>query len=112
MKLIITGACGHIGSYITENIYRITGLKEVILIDDFSSNRFISIFNLSKKIKTKFYQIDLSKKGSLNKFKGASFLIHCASMTNAENSFSVEKAMYRNNIDCMKNIINYCEKIK
>ena len=33
-------------------------------------------------------------------------------MTNAENSFSVEKEMYENNINCMKNVINFCEKNK
>jgi nucleoside-diphosphate-sugar epimerase len=31
-------------------------------------------------------------------------------MTNAEKSFSVEKEMFRNNLECMKNVINYCQK--
>ena len=110
MKLIITGSCGHIGSYLAEKIYLIPKIKEVILIDNLSSNRYISLFNLRKKNNYKFYQIDLSKKNSLKRFKGVSYLIHCASMTNAEKSFSVEKEMYRNNLECMKNVINFCEK--
>jgi UDP-glucose 4-epimerase len=112
MKLIITGSCGHIGSYLAEKIYLIPKIKEVILIDNLSSNRYISLFNLRKKNNYKFYQIDLSKKNSLKRFKGVSFLIHCASMTNAEKSFSVEKEMFRNNLECMKNVINFCEKNK
>ena len=112
MKIIITGSCGHIGSYVSENINKISGLKEVVFIDNFLSNRYYSIFNLSNKLKLSFFEMDLSKKGSLDKFKGVSFLIHCASMTNAENSFSVEKEMYENNINCMKNVINFCEKNK
>jgi len=111
MKLIITGSCGHIGSYVANKIHLIPKIKEVILIDNFSSNRYISLFNL-KSNNYKFYQIDLTKKNSLNKFKNISYLIHCASMTNAENSFSVEKQMYKNNIDCMKNVIDFCRKKK
>jgi UDP-glucose 4-epimerase len=112
MKLIITGSCGHIGSYLAEKIHLIPKIKEVILIDNLSSNRYVSLFNLKKKNNYKFFQIDLSKKKSLEKFKGVSYLIHCASMTNAEKSFSVEKEMFRNNLDCMKNVIDYCEKNK
>ncbi len=111
MKLIITGSCGHIGSYVSNKIHLIPKIKEVILIDNLSSNRYISLFNL-KSNNYKFYQIDLTKKNSLNKFKNISYLIHCASMTNAENSFSVEKEMHKNNIDCMKNVIDFCSKKK
>ena len=92
MKIIITGSCGHIGSYVSENINKISGLKEVVFIDNFLSNRYYSIFNLSNKLKLSFFEMDLSKKGSLDKFKGI-ILIHCASMTNAENSFSRKKCM-------------------
>ena len=111
MKLIITGSCGHIGSFVANKIHLIPKIKEIILIDNLSSNRYISLFNL-KSNNYKFYQIDLTKKNSLNKFKNISYLIHCASMTNAENSFSVEKQMYKNNIDCMKNVIDFCRKKK
>ena len=31
-------------------------------------------------------------------------------MTNAEKSFSKEKEMYKNNLDCMNNVINFCKK--
>ena len=49
MKLILTGAAGHIGSYLLEKINLISKIKEVILIDDMTSNRYISLFNLNKK---------------------------------------------------------------
>ena len=68
MKIIITGACGHIGSYVSENIHKIKKVNELILIDNFNSQRYSSIFNLKNKINTKFYQMDVSKKNSLNMF--------------------------------------------
>lgn len=112
MKIIITGACGHIGSYVSENIHKIKKVNELILIDNFNSQRYSSIFNLKNKINTKFYQMDVSKKNSLNMFKKIDLVIHCASLTNAEGSFNVKKEMFRNNLDCMNNVIDYCIKSK
>ena len=112
MKIIITGACGHIGSYLVSNIHKIKKIKKVFLIDNFHSNRYWSIFNLKKEPKFSFHQIDISKTDSLDAFTGIDLVIHCASYTNAENSFSIKKEMYRNNINCMKNVINFCIKKK
>ena len=54
----------------------------------------------------------LTKKNSLKDFKNIDYVIHCASMTNAEKSFGKEKEMYKNNIDCLKNVIDFCKKNK
>ena len=112
MKIIITGACGHIGSYLVSNIHKIKKVKKVILIDNFHSNRYWPIFNLKSKKKFSFHKIDISKPLSMNSFTNIDLVIHCASYTNAENSFSIKKEMYRNNIGCMKNVINFCLKEK
>ena len=111
MKLLITGACGHIGSFIIEKIGKIKKIKEVILVDNFNSHRYSTLFNLKKNRKFSFYNIDLSRV-SLKKFKKVDYLIHCASLTNAQGSFSIKKEMFRNNISCMKNVIDYCIKNK
>ena len=111
MKLLITGACGHIGSYLVDQIYKIKKIKEVLLIDNFNAHRYSALFNLKKGKKISFYNIDLSKK-KLKNFKKADYVIHCASHTNAQGSFSIKKEMYRNNLLCMKNIISYCKNKK
>ncbi len=111
MRLLITGACGHIGSYVSEHAHKIKKLKEIILIDNFNTQRYSSLFNLSKKKKFSFYNLDLSS-SNLNKFKKVDYVIHCASHTNAQGSFKIKKEMFRNNLSCMKNIINYCNKNK
>ena len=66
MKLLITGACGHICSYLVENINKIRKIKKVVLIDNFNAHRYHTIFNLKNKSKFKFHQIDLSKKNWIN----------------------------------------------
>tara|TARA_B100000767_G_C19772937_1_gene541060 strand:+ start:119 stop:1045 length:927 start_codon:yes stop_codon:yes gene_type:complete len=112
VKIIITGACGHIGSYLVSNIHKIKKIKEIFLVDNFHSKKYWPIFNLKNKPNFSFYQIDISKNGSLNIFKNVDLIIHCASYTNAENSFSIKNEMYKNNINCMKNVVNLCIKKK
>ena len=112
MNLLITGACGHIGSYLAENIHKIKKIKKTILVDNLESNRFCSLFELDKKNKLKFYLRNIEKENSLNDFKNIKYVIHCASMTNAEKSFGKEDIMYQNNIDCLKTVIKFCKKNK
>ena len=112
MNLLITGACGHIGSYLAENIHKIKKIKKTILVDNLESNRFCSLFELDKKNKLKFYLRNIEKENSLNDFKNIKYVIHCASMTNAEKSFGKEDLMYKNNIDCLKTVIKFCKKTK
>jgi UDP-glucose 4-epimerase len=111
MKLLITGACGHIGSYIVERVHQIKKIKEIILIDNFSTQRYISLFKLNKKKKFKFFNLDLSRV-SLNFLPKIDYIIHCASHTNAQGSFKIKKEMFRNNLSCIKNVIKYCKKNK
>tara|TARA_Y100001970_G_scaffold288134_1_gene414554 strand:- start:1263 stop:2192 length:930 start_codon:yes stop_codon:yes gene_type:complete len=110
MKILITGACGHIGSYISENADKIKGVKELILIDNLESTKINSLFDKKRKVNTKFYKMDVAMPDTLSKFKKIDFVIHCASLTNAEKSFGIRKIMFKNNLNCMKNIINFSKK--
>ena len=110
MNLLITGCCGHIGSYLAENIYKIKKIKKTILVDNIKSNRFCSLLNLNNKNNLKFYLRDVDKKNSLDDFKKIDYVIHCASMTNAEKSFGKKNEMYENNLKCLDNIIQFCIK--
>jgi UDP-glucose 4-epimerase len=112
MRIILTGACGHIGSYITKNIYKIKKIKEIILIDNFNTQRYSSLFNLKKKPNVYFFNKDLCKSKCLDNFKNIDFVIHCASLTNAESSFLKKKEMFKNNLGCMKNVVKFCIKNK
>ena len=110
MKILITGACGHIGSYFIENLYKIKKVKKAILVDNLKSNRFNSLFNTNKKNKVEFHLKDLNDIQSLDQFKNISIVFHFASMTNAEKSFGKEKEMFSNNLNCLKTVVKFCEK--
>ena len=49
MNIIITGACGHIGSHFIENIDKIKKINKVILIDNLISNKTNSLFDIKSK---------------------------------------------------------------
>ena len=108
MKVLITGACGHIGSFFAENIHKIKNISKAILVDNLKSNRFNSLYNFKKKNKLSFFLRDLNNLKALNDFHNVDVIIHGASMTNAEKSFGKEKEMYRNNLNCLKTVIKYC----
>lgn len=109
MKILITGSCGHIGSYLVKNLYKIKKIKKAILIDNLSSNKYCSLFNVNKKNNCEFFKIDLNDSNSLNKFKNIKVVFHFASMTNAELSFNNYNKVRKNNINCFKTVLKFCE---
>mgnify|MGYP005677337921 FL=1 len=50
MNLLITGCSGHIGSYLSNNIYKIKKIKKCFIVDNFNSTQINSLFNTKKKI--------------------------------------------------------------
>ena len=59
MNILITGAAGHIGSYLIRELSsKIKKKNNLIFLDNFLSNKYNSLFNLKKK--TKFFELNLS----------------------------------------------------
>ncbi len=112
MNLLITGACGHIGSYIAKNIFKIKKIKKTYLLDNLKSTQINSLFNSDKKNNLTFFHDDLTNYNSIKHFKNIDYIIHLASLTNAEISFGRKKEMYFNNLKCLDNIIKYSIKNK
>ena len=111
MKILITGGLGHIGSYLLENIDKIKFIKKIYIIDNLSTNRYCSLFNLPKtNKKIYFYQNDLSLKNALKNFKKVDVVLNLASLTDAEGSLKIKNKIYRNNLGIFENIIKYCKK--
>ena len=92
MKILITGGLGHIGSYLLENINKISKLKKIYVIDNLSTQRFCTLLNLPKtNKKIIFIQKDLSLKNALNNFPKVDAVINLASITDAEGSLKIRK---------------------
>jgi len=100
--ILITGGLGHIGSALINNIK-----DNIIVVDDFSSQRYCSLFNNKKRFKfidKKFINL------SLDEIMDVDVVVHLAAITDASESFKKAKKVYKINVTetakFFKNIYN------
>jgi nucleoside-diphosphate-sugar epimerase len=86
MKLLITGPLGHIGSKFIHNI-KPMDYKEVILIDNLSTQRYCSLFNLPNDVPFRFVVDDICTIDWNLYLKGVDVVVHLAAITDAVGSF-------------------------
>lgn len=96
MKLAITGPLGHLGSRL---IHELTPAEatEVVLIDNLSTQRYCSLFNLPESINWQFVEADVTKAELEDLFDGSDVVVHLAAITNAVESFEKEEEVERVN---------------
>jgi len=90
MKLVITGALGHIGSSLIRNLGGMAW-DEVVLIDNLATQRYCSLFNLPENVPFRFVEADVLSDRMEPLLSGADVVIHLAAITNAAGSFDREK---------------------
>lgn len=96
MKLVITGALGHIGSGLIHALAP-REASEVVLVDNLSTQRYCSLFNLPAGIEWKFVEADVTTAQLEDLFAGAAAVIHLAAITNAAESFEIAEEVERVN---------------
>ena len=112
MNLLITGGLGHIGTYFLSRSHELKKIKNIYVLDKIEE-KILVLVNLKLKRKINFINIDLSEE--IIKFKDKKkfdIVIHLASTTNAEASVKNKKKVFKNNLGCFKNILNFCLKNK
>ena len=109
MSILVTGALGHIGSYIIKDLVKLKNIKNIYLLDKLANDKHNVFFDIKNR-KFKFIYGDLVDRALIKKIPKVKIVIHLASITNAEKSFENKKELYRNNLGCFNNIISYCVK--
>lgn len=111
MKLLITGALGHIGSKLIHDIK--PGIfEEVVLIDNLLTQRYSSLFNLPRRVNFKFYEDDICRDGIEKYFKGIDVAVHLAAITDAGSTLDKKELVEEVNYLGTKNVAEACLRNK
>lgn len=105
MKVLISGALGHIGSYLIKELPKNINFKKIYIVDNLDSQRFVSLFNLPN-FNYKFISKDLSKE--IFDEDKVDLIIHFAAKTDATSSFFNDKA-YKKNKKITSKLVSYCK---
>lgn len=88
MKLVITGALGHIGSRVIRDIpQRYPGI-EIVMLDNLSVQRYCSLFHLPTTAAYRFVEADVLTTDLRPIIEGAGAVLHLAAITDATSSFN------------------------
>ncbi len=109
MKIIITGALGHIGSKLIRELPSHFKNSEIIMIDNFTTQRYTSLFNLPDH-NYKFFYKDIIKDDLQQIFNDTDILIHLAALTEATTSLDKPDEYERVNYLGTKKILELCKK--
>lgn len=104
--VLITGALGHIGSYLVREISR--EVSRVRLLDNLSSERYASLFDLPHDREYEFFAEDILTAPLEERLKGVSAVIHLAAITNAEASVGREKKVEEVNFKGLARVADAC----
>jgi len=111
MKIIVTGALGHIGSALIREIPSKFNDAEVVMIDNMMTQRYCSLFNLPSGGKYRFIEADVLEANLKSLLQGADVAIHLAAITDAANSFKNKEQVEYNNYNTTVKIAEACIEV-
>jgi UDP-glucose 4-epimerase len=98
VRIVVTGALGHIGSRLIRDLPGAFPGATIAMIDDLSTQRYASLLNLPPGARYEFTEGDITRAPLEALFGGADAVVHLAAMTNAAASFGnateVERVNY------------------
>ena len=110
MKIIVTGAIGHIGSYVIRDLGVCFPRAEIVMIDNMMTQRFPSLFNLPSGVKYQFIEGDVSEMNLKSIFIGADAVIHLAAISNDPAALLNSKITWETNVLYTLHLLNECKK--
>jgi UDP-glucose 4-epimerase len=111
MKIIVTGALGHIGSRLIRELPTMFPEAEIVLIDNLSTQRYCSLFNLPASGQYYFLEADVLTADLTSIFDGATVVVHLAAITDATNSFKIKETVERVNFTGTERVVQACRKV-
>ena len=108
MKIVITGALGHIGSRVIREIPSVFPRAEIVMLDNLSTQRYCSLFNLPSSGRYCFLEADILTADLASVFSGIDVVIHLAAITDASTSFEIKNQVERVNFVGTQGVAQAC----
>jgi UDP-glucose 4-epimerase len=107
MRIVVTGALGHIGSRL---IRELPG-SDLVLLDDLRTQRYLSLFDLPNHSRYFFHEVDVGSVALEPLFAGAGAVVHLAALTDAASSFERAAEMEDVNFGATVRVAEACAAV-
>lgn len=108
MKLLVTGALGHIGSFIIRDLAQQFSGADITMIDNIMTQRFSSLFNLPATASYNFIEADVTTMDLRPVMENVHAVIHLAAITDAAGSFDKATQVETNNYQATLKVAQAC----
>jgi nucleoside-diphosphate-sugar epimerase len=108
MRIVVTGALGHIGSRLIRDLPSAFPNAQIVMVDNMAVQRYPSLFNLPPTARYHFIEGDVLKLDLAPIFAGADVVMHLAAITNAAGSFEIASRVEKENFEATKRVAEAC----
>lgn len=111
MKIVVTGALGHIGSRLIRQIPAAYAQAEIVMIDNLVTQRYCSLFNLPANGQYRFIEADVLDMDLRAAVEGADVVIQLAALTDAAGSFDRRSDVEHVNYNATVKVARACAAV-
>ncbi|MEO0250374.1 MAG: SDR family oxidoreductase [candidate division WOR-3 bacterium] len=108
MRVLITGALGHIGSRLIRDIPGFFRHPEIRMVDNMSTQRYSSLMNLPDTASYRFVEADVLEADLVPIVSGVDAVIHLAAITDAAGSFDIREKVEHVNFNATRRVAEAC----
>lgn len=108
MRLVVTGALGHIGSRLIRDLPLAFPEPEVVMVDNLATQRHASLLDLPGRATYRFVEEDILAADLPAIFAGVDAVVHLAAVTDAAGSFAMREQVERVNLEGTRAVARVC----